>query len=198
MGTRNLTMVQLNGAYKVAQYGQWDGYPSGNGLVILKFLRKCNIDVFCKKVKHARLISDEEYAKYWQEIGIDINKEQFVDIEKSEEFKALHPSLNRDMGADILEYIYNQPEKRVDLIGAINFAKNSLFCEWGYVVDLDKNTFEVYKGFNKTPLHKGDRFHFNGAAADGYYPIKLLKSYDLDNLPDDETFLKDTETNDSE
>ena len=27
MGTRNLTVVYLDGQYKVAQYGQWDGYP---------------------------------------------------------------------------------------------------------------------------------------------------------------------------
>ena len=28
MGTRNLTCVFKDGEYKVAQYGQWDGYPS--------------------------------------------------------------------------------------------------------------------------------------------------------------------------
>jgi len=27
MGTRNLTCVMKDGQYKVAQYGQWDGYP---------------------------------------------------------------------------------------------------------------------------------------------------------------------------
>ena len=26
MGTRNLTAVFMDGEYKVAQYGQWDGY----------------------------------------------------------------------------------------------------------------------------------------------------------------------------
>lgn len=31
MGTRNLTAVYLDGQYKVAQYGQWDGYPEGQG-----------------------------------------------------------------------------------------------------------------------------------------------------------------------
>ena len=38
MGTRNLTCVFVNGEYKVAQYCQWDGYPSGQGLTILNFL----------------------------------------------------------------------------------------------------------------------------------------------------------------
>lgn len=31
MGTRNLTIVHSNGEYKVAQYGQQDGYPEGLG-----------------------------------------------------------------------------------------------------------------------------------------------------------------------
>ena len=29
MGTRHLTAVVLNGDFKVAQYGQWDGFTNG-------------------------------------------------------------------------------------------------------------------------------------------------------------------------
>ena len=40
MGTRNLTMViNQKGEKKVAQYGQWDGYPSGVGVSVLNFLK---------------------------------------------------------------------------------------------------------------------------------------------------------------
>ena len=37
MGTRNLTCVVLDGKYVVSSYGQWDGYPSGQGKTILNF-----------------------------------------------------------------------------------------------------------------------------------------------------------------
>ena len=41
MGTRNLTMViNQEGEKKVAQYGQWDGYPSVVGLGVLNFLKR--------------------------------------------------------------------------------------------------------------------------------------------------------------
>ena len=38
MGTRNLVCVVKGGEYKVAQYGQWDGYPTGQGETIVEFL----------------------------------------------------------------------------------------------------------------------------------------------------------------
>ena len=47
MGTRNLTLViNQEGEKKVAQYGQWDGYPSGVGAGVLRFLK--NKEVFEK------------------------------------------------------------------------------------------------------------------------------------------------------
>ena len=46
METRHLTLVYKNGAFKVAQYGQWDGYPSGQGLTALKFLRSADLSRF--------------------------------------------------------------------------------------------------------------------------------------------------------
>lgn len=40
MGTRHLICVSHNDQCKVAQYGQWDGYPAGQGVNILAFLRE--------------------------------------------------------------------------------------------------------------------------------------------------------------
>lgn len=39
MGTRNLVAVQIDGQYKIAQYGQWGGYLEGKGVDVLTFLR---------------------------------------------------------------------------------------------------------------------------------------------------------------
>lgn len=37
MGTRSLVVVKMDGAYRVAQYGQWDGGADGVGLAVLNF-----------------------------------------------------------------------------------------------------------------------------------------------------------------
>ena len=50
MGTRNLTIVHSNGEYKVAQYGQWDGYPEGLGIQLLKYLKEINMLLFRGKL----------------------------------------------------------------------------------------------------------------------------------------------------
>lgn len=38
MGTRHLIAAKVDGEYKLAQYGQWDGYPEGQGVAVLDFL----------------------------------------------------------------------------------------------------------------------------------------------------------------
>jgi hypothetical protein len=62
------------------------------------------------------------------------------------------------------------------------FPEDSLFCEWAYVVDLDKGVLEVYKGFQSKPHTKG-RFATatpeQHASGDTYYPCKLIKSVKL-------------------
>lgn len=190
MGTRNLTAVFHNGEYKVAQYGQWDGYPSGQGITALDFVRdEMDRNLFVDRLSATYTPTDEQYKQWWIDAGHD-GVSEFVTMDISEKFKASHPSLSRDMAANILSYIQNSTEP-VPIKLSINFAADSLFCEYAYVIDLDNNTLEVFKGFNKTPLSENERFY--GATCDdsdkSYYPIKHLHTFDLNNLPSDDEFL---------
>lgn len=184
MGTRNLTAVYYKGKYRIAQYGQWDGYPSGQGATVLNFLKNIiNKEDFLKKLTNL----------HW------INKQECDEIEKkhAEDWRDFYPYLSRDMGAEILEYV-QEKEIPTGLKNSIDFAKDSLFCEWAYVVDFDKNRLEVYKGFQSSPLPKTERFYSAEKDDSGYYPIKMVQSYSLNKLPDEDKFIRQLSTNEKE
>ena len=187
MGTRHLTIVYVNGEYKVAQYGQWDGYPEGAGAIILDFLKNEFVeDKFRKNLAKLRTIrTDEEREALNTLYG-----------------KHFPPEFSRDTGARILKMIQDDAVRSGFLAKSLDFAADSLFCEWAYVIDLDKRMFEVYNGFNKEPLTKYDRFYFlrdqeseqkytdnDGKKSIVYHGIKLCASWSLADLPDYETFL---------
>ncbi|MDO8643363.1 MAG: hypothetical protein Q7S00_00140 [bacterium] len=153
MGTRNLTLVVLNKEIKVAQYGQWDGYLSGQGKTIAQFLAHVDLPRFKQAVSECRFVTDKEIKQTEKKVGI---LGGFMTLEQSEKFHEIFPSLNRDHGAGILEMIDRQGVR--DLQDRQSFATDSLFCEWGYLLDLDKKVVEVYRGFQTQPVSETERF----------------------------------------
>lgn len=164
MGTRNLTMVVHNGQTKIAQYGQWDGYPSGQGITILTFLNKIkyptNYKKFIAKLNRTHFIDDEkqkEIDAFLKSIGCESG---WMNMEQADLYHKEYPLLTRNNGAKILWLMYGQKgRKPMWLHDSSDFAADGLFNEWTYVVDLDKRTFEVYEGFKKTFPNKEDRFY---------------------------------------
>lgn len=190
MGARNLTLVMIGGEYKVAQYGQWDGYPSGQGKTALRFLRDEMSEQFLTNVCGCREGTDDEVKATWTEAGADPNT-QWVTLDVGNKHTKLYPELSRDTGAGILALIQEKPRM---LALDPNFAADSVFCEWAYVVDLDKMTFEVYKGFNKERLKPGERFAALRSDHTEYEPIKHVITYDLNQpLPTDEDFIAEVD-----
>ena len=192
MGTRNLTMVVKGGQYKVAQYCQWDGYPSGQGATVLKFLREqVKWDEFHSSLDKCKFISDEEIERRWKEMGAD---DIGATMEVSNKFKRSWPQLQRDMGAYVLMAIQMAPDG-LELQDNHLFAADSLFCEWAYLIDLDAGNLEVYEGFNEQPLDPSERFasmlvEKNKVLGKTYYPIKIVQTWPLTELPALEEFLK--------
>ncbi len=198
MGTRNLTIVISNGKTKVAQYGQWDGYPDGQGETALNFLTNTNLELFKAKLKKVRFITTKdkkERKEFLSSIGSDNG---WLNMEQSAKYNEKYPLDSRDWAAKILSAIMESEADKITLNNSESFAADSLFCEWAYVIDLDKNVFEVYEGFNTQPLTENDRFfHLQKKIKKGedkYYPIRLAKSYDLSNLPTVNKFINDFKT----
>lgn len=198
MGTRHLVAVQFGGEYKVAQYGQWDGYPDGQGARVLDFLRNGDVEALKRNLALTYDATEDEQAAMWASIGVDIIASNgSVEWGKSKIFAEKYPSLHRDTGAGILELIAGSDgEEKIPLTLNIEFAGESLFCEWAYVIDFDIGTFEVYKGFNKEPVPADSRFasipfDSDGASRIGttYYQVTLAESWKLSALPSEEEFV---------
>ena len=58
-----------------------------------------------------------------------------------------------------------------------DFIKDSLYCEHGYVIDLDQDTLDYYVGFQKEP-DLSNRYGTTRSET-GYYPCRLAKSFAL-------------------
>lgn len=186
MGTRNLTIIKLDDKYPVAQYGQWDGYPSGQGATVLEFLQKLNVS--------SQDISALEFFKKAVRSLTDYSVQELEAF--GERTFELLPQLSRDMGAGILQWIMeNEGGKIGPRSHELDFAGDSLFCEYAYLLDLDEECLEVYKGFNESPLTEKDRFCFIPPAKEGgeYKQIKLVKSYPFSKLPSVDEMMTDVD-----
>lgn len=185
MGTRNLTLVKSKDEYKVAQYGQWDGYPKGQGITILNILRALNLAEFRKKVDALKEISEEKIEQLWKKCGAD--NSDYASTEVVEKFEKKYPHLHRDCAGDVLGLIAFGKVEEVAL--AVKFAGDSLFCEWAYVIDFDKNTLEVYQGFNKQSLPDDARFKFLEEEGKEYKPVRIVAEWPLDDLPTEDDMI---------
>lgn len=141
MGTRHLTVIVKDNKIRLAQYGQWDGYYSGQGENFTNFVRnklKNNIGSFSEKVDLLENIDDEYYdnvVNHYEEINK--NKEFFIP------FQVMFPQFSRDTGTDILNVINNL--SLYDFDGKsfpIYIEKDSDWVEFIYAINLD--TEEIY------------------------------------------------------
>ena len=158
MGTRHFIGVKLNREFKVAQYGQWDGYPSGQGADVLKFLSGADLKVFAEKVSKCVFIDGANIRQKWIDIGRDPeDTSSFVSIELSNKFAAAYPQLSRDAGAQVLTMVM-ESENGLELCDNADFLNDGLFCEFAYIIDLDEQKLLCYSGGNK---HKWGEYPLN-------------------------------------
>ena len=193
MGTRNLTMVIQDQQTRIAQYGQWDGFPDGQGITILTFLQDTsNIKKLKQIIPNIRFEKEQdikdkkEFAKSLGSTNGCLNYKQaaLYDIQ--------YPLENPNLGAGVLNKLleYNISSEII-LVNSESFAQESLFCQWAYVIDLDKNTLEVYKGLNRLEISKEERFYDLNDPKNNYRPIKMVQSFSIDKLPDQEKFINE-------
>ena len=186
MGTRGFVGFVADD-HEVIVYNHFDSYPDGLGVVVLEWVR--GLADLPEKLVAAR----EAVLAMRPHAGED-DRPTPEDIERLQGFADWDVS-NRGGPAEwyqLLRDTQGKPQailEAVDYEDAKRFPQDSLFCEWGYLVDFDKDTFEVYRGFQDAP-HEAGRFAARdlrtGYATGQYYPVKLIGSWPINALPSEE------------
>jgi hypothetical protein len=155
MGTRHFIGVKQNREFKVAQYGQWDGYPTTALAKIVEFLKtdgaiehlkrnlpKCVLtpEEKFKYPDNFEAIGKEIYNKYISLIGLKTYEEKLCNINytKADMFK--YYCATRDTGYNIPELLTTSAadEAVVIMLQKCSSCKVDWEIEAVNVIDLDE------------------------------------------------------------
>lgn len=188
MGTRGFVGFVADGREAIA-YNHADSYPSYLGVNTLDWLRIVeDFDALTEAARKVRLVTSAE----------EPTEEDVARLAK-------YTNLNVDRRGGPPEWyqLLRETQGRLGVMidvgymeDASTFPLDSVMCEWGYLVDLDARTFEVYRGF-QDEAHTDGRFA-RPTSEDGYYPVRLIASWSLSELPDEDAFLKAVEGDEGE
>lgn len=194
MGTRGFITFVIDGQEKTA-YNHWDSYPDSLGIDVLRWLRT--------ERDRAAVTETADWTATLTEAARSLrvvqahDKPTPADIERFSKF-----SWNKDQHGgeadlrpgqewyDLLHETQGKPDLILEagvIEDASQFPQDSLFAEWGYVIDLDEQRFEVYEGFQRSRHDKG-RFAGREGTDSGYFPVALHTSWPLSELPDEQAF----------
>jgi len=191
MGTRGLFGFYKQGITKTT-YNHSDSYPEGLGLDILKELREYTMDELNKTFDRIILIDERnkptkdqlnEVIEY-TDLNVGQTKED-TDTKGVLWYQAL-----RKAQGNLEPWVKKGLKYMID---SQDFIKDSLFCEWAYIINLDSNELEIWIGFQKVPVHSRYYRDNRDLSEPGseYYPCAMIKKYSLSKLPSDKKFIKD-------
>lgn len=168
MGTRGTCGIIVEDELKLG-YNQFDSYPEGLGIEVLDFISKIN-----SKNGWNKFIENAKKVKHLLKEDIDVHLiemyKEYSDLSVSEQtYYDPYCLLRKLQGASWLFEVYNGKLKHYNFNN--DFILDSLFCEYGYIINLDRMCLEVYNGFQKVP-QKNNIFGEN--KHDDYYPSKLV------------------------
>lgn len=179
MGTRGTYGFRKNGVDKLT-YNHYDSYPSGLGGDVLQFINNCSLqelhDIY------DRIILVEELDETPTEEQIEECK-QYADTSVATQSITNWYCLLRNAQGNLMAF----KDGLRYMLNYDGFIKDSLFCEHGYIINLDTGMFEYWVGFQHKP-QEGNRYGeepvrvYEEDDRDRYYPCKLLLEIPIADL----------------
>lgn len=163
MGTRGCYGFRKNGIDKIT-YNHWDSYPDCLGRTMVEFCKNTSI---------------QEMNEIFDRL-ILVNESDKPTAEQYEECKQYVNTWSIGGWYSLLRDAQGEPKAYKNglryMIDSHDFIKDSLFCEYAYIINLDTNKLELWKGFRREPdIHN----RYGMEKTDGYYPCKMVASYSL-------------------
>jgi hypothetical protein len=190
MGTRGCWGYVIDGEPKLT-YNHWDSYPSGLGVEIVAHVQRHtdDLDALRKQVRALRLVGKDDKPTPGERDQLAGHADLNVSTGSLDEWYVLLRNLQGDPDGTLAAGY---------MIDSRDFPTDSLFCEWAYVIDLDAEMLEVYRGFQEEP-HVG-RFAPEGFIPKSepwqrttYWPVKMVAAFALREIPPDALEQIDTE-----
>ena len=173
MSTRGIYGIRKNGKDKLS-YNHCDSYPDCLGSKIATFCANHLPREIGDLYDRIELISEEIEPTQAQIALLD---EDGISAVSEHGYKDWYSVLRKYQGN--LEALVNL--KYPFMVDNRDFIKDSLFCEYGYIINLDTNKLEFWKGWQKKP-QPGNRYGeepFDPENDGRYYPCRLVKMFDL-------------------
>lgn len=183
MGTRGVFGVRIDGQDKLT-YNHSDSYPGWLGKEMVRQVREMasvwGLETLKEKARKIELIDDES-------------------VPTNEDMQRFAPYYNGSVNNATpgVNWYQLMRELQGDLIGILkvgtmlennSFIEDSLFCEWGYIVNLDEEVLEIYRGFQTQPP-KNSRYvvekPYESRGGGNYYACEMIATFPLENIPDD-------------
>ena len=173
MGTRGTCGFRLNGQDKLA-YNHFDSYPSGLGTDIARQVQAIRNKFSPGELRTlvGNLVSVNEDTTVTPEL-MEATK-PYHDLGVSEQSVDDPYCLFRGAQGNVMAYL-----EMGYMLENGGFIRSSLFCEWGYIVNLDSEMLEVWEGFQKSPNLTN---RYGQEQENGYYPCLLVAEFPLESV----------------
>lgn len=178
-------------------YNHCDSYPEALGVCALEFTKEIVENI---GVKWARKMLD----------GVKVIHASEESEPTPEDIEALKPYTDTSLGSKSTSDWYCLTRRlQGDLKEMLkcgymlvnnDFIYDSAFCEYAYIINLDDEVLEVYKGFNQGRPGEESRYIFDqskfaehrmGPIEEMFFPCSIVAKFPFDNLPKDEgSFLR--------
>lgn len=172
LGFRNATKDKVT-------YNHSDSYPSWLGIQVMSFLHDTPETELKEIANRIELVSDD----------VKPTPEQIEAYKKHADVKVSSQSLQdwycllRNTQGDLSHYRNGLRH----MIDSHDFLKDSLFCEWAYIINTDSGELEIYRGFNdKKYVINGGRYAKysldDGKNRSKYYGVALLATLKFSDI----------------